>query len=195
MTKSRFWAGTGLIITLMVIFLFYQTIKDKEPMPTESSLPGKAVDKAPQAQKQKAGIQTEKIQTKDQEVVSEGNGNWKQASPSKEELSKELRYHLNREFEEEAKEALPLLAVVTPDPRETEHRRLKEGEIWIRINPGNSREMKDIMAQTADLYKKSTWYDKPVTVILWVGGQPWARFQYPPPGEENEGESKWIEDR
>ncbi len=189
MTKSRFWAGTGLIIILMVTFLFYQTIKDKEPMPTESSLPGKAVDKAPQAQKQKAGVQT-----KDQVVVSKGNGNWKQALPLNEELEKELRYHLNKEFEEEAKEVLPLLAVVTPDPRET-HSRLKEGEIWIRIMPGKSREMKDIMAQTADLYKETTWYDKPVTVILWVGARPWARFQYPPPGEENEDESKWIEDR
>ncbi len=157
-----------------------------EPTPTGSSLPGEAVDKATPAREQTEGIQTE-----DQD---EDNGEEKQAMPSKDEFVKKLRYYLNREFEEEAKEVLPLLAIVTPDPRETEHKRLKEGEIWIRINPGNSREMKDIMAQAADLYKEITLYDKPVTVILWVGGRPWARFQYPPPGEENEGESKWIED-
>ncbi|MCD4719830.1 MAG: hypothetical protein K8S13_08210 [Desulfobacula sp.] len=56
-------------------------------------------------------------------------------------------------------------------------------EIWIRIKPENAREMKEVMAQTADLYRQYVnEYDKDVKVINWVGGQPWASIVYSPDG-------------
>ena len=55
---------------------------------------------------------------------------------------------------------------------------LRDGEIWIRIDPSNSREYKEIMAQTADLYRVDTGYQDEVTVLLWVGGQVMARETY-----------------
>ncbi|WP_319526476.1 hypothetical protein [uncultured Desulfosarcina sp.] len=54
-------------------------------------------------------------------------------------------------------------------------RGLKDGEIWIRINAANSGEHLEIMAQTADLYRSNTGFDGEVTVMVWVGGQPWIR--------------------
>ena len=207
MKKNRLLVGTVLIIALMVIFLFFkqidngrhQTVEDREPLYpsrvleptlTGSSLPDEATDKSPPAQDQSAIIRNE-----NRVADSGGNSEERRVKPSKEELAKVLRYHLNKQFEEEAKETLPLLEIYTNDPTNPERPRPREGEIWIRIRPHRSRETRDIMAQVADLYRKGTWYNKSVTVVLWVGGQPWARFQYPLPGEENEDRSERIEGR
>ena len=52
-------------------------------------------------------------------------------------------------------------------------------EIWIRIKPENSNEMKEIMAQTADLYRQYvSEYDHPVRIVQWVGGRIWSAATY-----------------
>jgi hypothetical protein len=57
-------------------------------------------------------------------------------------------------------------------------------EIWIRIKPENSGEMRAIMAQMADLYQTYAGiYGRSVRIVNWVGGQAWAAFTYPAEGE------------
>jgi hypothetical protein len=57
-------------------------------------------------------------------------------------------------------------------------------EIWIRIKPENSGEMRAIMAQMADLYQAYAGiYGRSVRIVNWVGGQAWAAFTYPAEGE------------
>ena len=63
---------------------------------------------------------------------------------------------------------------------EQDNRSLKDGEVWIRVDPAHSAEHRTIMAQTADLYRVNTGFEGDVTVVLWVGGQPWARETYGP---------------
>ena len=95
----------------------------------------------------------------------------------------ELEYQrdLNLMFEEEARETFPLWSVQTSNPMDIEKKVFgpKKGEVWVRIKPENAKEFKEIMAQTADLYKDVARYDDPVTVVLWVGNKVWSKFQYP----------------
>lgn len=61
----------------------------------------------------------------------------------------------------------------------------KPGEIWVRIKPENANEMKEIMAQTADLYREYTNTDDGnVTIINWVGGQPYFRMDFDASGNQ-----------
>jgi len=53
-----------------------------------------------------------------------------------------------------------------------------DGHVWIRIQAEHSNQYKEIMAQTADLYRAETGYSDTVTVMLWVGGRPYARHSY-----------------
>ena len=100
----------------------------------------------------------------------------------------EMEYYLNKEFEADALASFPLHTVQTHDPRHPEKFGPRKGEVWIRIKVQHSREFKDIMAQVADLYREVTWYDEPVTVMLWVGGHPWAKFQYQPSEEDGKNQ-------
>lgn len=61
---------------------------------------------------------------------------------------------------------------------ERDGRGLQDGEVWIRVNAAQSGEYREIMAQTADLYRVNTGFEGDVTVIVWVGGQPWARESF-----------------
>ena len=90
----------------------------------------------------------------------------------------EMEHTLTEVFKSEAMETLPLLTLHTADPLQPDKPGPKQGEIWIRIRPGKSDETRDIMAQVADLYKTILRYEQPVKVMLWVGGQPMARFEY-----------------
>ena len=90
----------------------------------------------------------------------------------------ELESALLQNFRAEAMETLPLLTIHTADPLKPDKPGPKRGDVWVRINAGNSKETRDIMAQVADLYRTALKYDDPVTVMLWVGGQPMARFEY-----------------
>lgn len=81
-------------------------------------------------------------------------------------------------FKAEAMETLPLLTLHTADPLRPDKPGPKPGEVWIRIQPHRSGETRGIMAQVADLYRSTLRHEKPVTVMLWVGGQPMARFEY-----------------
>ena len=93
----------------------------------------------------------------------------------------ELEYQRNLMFEEEARETFPLLSVQTSNPTDIEKKVFgpKKGEVWVRIKPENAKEFKEIMAETADLYKDVAEYDDPVTVVLWVGNKVWSKIQYP----------------
>ncbi len=99
------------------------------------------------------------------------------------ERNKELEYEyeLNKEFEAEAIDTFPLHTINTFNPLKPEPYGPKKGELWIRIKVEHSREFKEIMAQVADLYKDVANYNNPVTVLLWVGNRPWAKFTYPSP--------------
>jgi hypothetical protein len=81
-------------------------------------------------------------------------------------------------FKTEAMETLPLLTLHTADPLHPDKPGPKKGDVWIRIQPNYSSETRDIMAQVADLYKTMVNQEQTVTVMLWVGGQPMARFEY-----------------
>jgi hypothetical protein len=116
----------------------------------------------------------------------------------------ELLDQKTRMFIAEAKESLPLLDIrpfypidaarqqyeakgttdeeddaVENEPRDL--RGLKNGEVWIRIDPAYSAEYPSIMAQTADLYRVNTGYEGEIKVMLWVGGRPWASETYGAP--------------
>lgn len=59
----------------------------------------------------------------------------------------------------------------------------RPNEVWIRVKPANAREMTEIMAQTADLYRQYVDnYQQNVRIINWVGGQPWASREFGPDG-------------
>ncbi len=107
-------------------------------------------------------------------------------STRKSDSENELEYESSKMFEEEALEIFPLHTVQTHNPLEPDKFGPPKGEIWVRIKVDHSREFKDIMAQIADFYKEVTYFEDPVTVMLWVGGRPWAKFQYPPQDVENE---------
>ncbi len=55
-----------------------------------------------------------------------------------------------------------------------DNRGLKDGEVWIRIDPARAAEHQEIMAHTADLYRANTGFDGDVKVILWTGSRPWV---------------------
>ena len=112
----------------------------------------------------------------------------------------ELSLVNNRIYEEVAREILPTLSIQTHDPiwvleddaadavGSAEKKRRSgpfgtniqpaENEIWLRIPPDYAGEHRDIMAENADLYRAETGTNEPVTVMLWVGGRPYARQQY-----------------
>jgi hypothetical protein len=98
---------------------------------------------------------------------------------------KQLQYALTKQFEAEALDIFPLHTVESYNPlKKTGEFGPAEGEVWIRMKVEHSPEHKDIMAQVADHYKMVTRYEKPVTVLLWVGGRPWAKYQYPATDEK-----------
>ena len=102
-----------------------------------------------------------------------------------EEYDADTEYQLNQIFEAEVMETFPVYTVQTHNPIE-EKKNPKffgppKGEIWIRIKPENSREMREIMAQVADLYHQNAENpDDEITVLHWVGGRPWAKETYGP---------------
>ncbi|MBI9092844.1 MAG: hypothetical protein JEZ12_26810 [Desulfobacterium sp.] len=97
----------------------------------------------------------------------------------------ETEYQLNQIFEAEVMETFPVYTVQTHNPIE-EKKNPKffgppQGEVWIRIKPENSREMREIMAQVADLYHENAEHpDDEITVLHWVGGRPWSKETYGP---------------
>lgn len=100
----------------------------------------------------------------------------------------EYEQMLNEQFEAEALETFPLYTVDTYDPLFPNQYGPPRGEVWVRIKPEASREAKDIMAQIADLYKISTYYEAPVKVMNWVGGRPHMQFEYSFEEKAMEGE-------
>jgi hypothetical protein len=103
----------------------------------------------------------------------------------------EVVYLKAQVFRDEALETFPVYTVEIhkPESLESDNPGTKtfgpdKNEIWIRIKPQNAREMKEVMAQTADLYRQYVnEYEEGIKVIHWVGGQPWASTVYSPDGQ------------
>ena len=184
-----------LVVVLIVVYILkpgneqsYDAAPDTKPVQSATasymkapSLPVTQLSPASDAEKVK--IQepaTLRIETKEEDQVF--------VEEEYEDPQKELDYALKKQFEAEALEIFPIHTVQTFNPVEPELYGPREDEVWIRIKVDHSREYKDIMAQIADFYKESTRHDEPVTVLLWVGGKPWAKFQYPPQDVEVENE-------
>lgn len=109
----------------------------------------------------------------------------KNLAQDSEREAKQREYELNKEFEEEAKETLPLLSIQTNNPLNTKAFGPRRGEIWVRIKPDNARELKQIMKKLADLYRSRTGYDGTITIMHWVGGRPHFKMTFSP-NDENE---------
>ncbi len=112
----------------------------------------------------------------------------------------ELALINNQLYEELARETLPTLSIQTHNPvwaledeaaevagitiKETRtgpfgnNIQPAENEIWLRIPADYAAEHRDIMAENADLYRAETGTNEPITIMLWVGGRPYARHQY-----------------
>ena len=59
----------------------------------------------------------------------------------------------------------------------------KANEVWLRIKPESAGQMREIMAQTADLYREYLGQtSENIVVVNWVGGQAWARMEFGPDG-------------
>lgn len=97
--------------------------------------------------------------------------------------AKEREYELNREFEEEAKEMLPLLSIQTNNALDVKAFGPRRGEIWVRVKPDNARELKQIMEELAELYRTRTGYEGSITIMHWVGGRPHFKMRFPASGE------------
>ena len=118
---------------------------------------------------------------------SKSQGSKEGQSGSLAELSeheaKQREYELNREFEEEAKEILPLLSIQTNNPLDAKAFGPRRGEIWVRVKPDNARELKQIMEELAELYRTHTGYEGGITIMHWVGGRPHFKMRFPASGE------------
>lgn len=104
-------------------------------------------------------------------------------------------------FRDEALEIFPLHSVEIHRPESMDPGYVEENgiqikkaygpppnEIWIRIQPESAREMKEIMAQTADLYRQYVnGYDQNVRVVHWVGGRAFAAATYDADGRTVDG--------
>lgn len=98
----------------------------------------------------------------------------------------EVEYQQNQEFEAEALETFPVHTVQTHNPKDPNAIGPPKGEVWIRIKPENAREMNEIMAEMADLYRETAAeYGEEITIMHWVGAQPYARTSYAPDGQIN----------
>ena len=100
-------------------------------------------------------------------------------------------------FREEALEIFPVYSVEIHRPESVDTGWVEENgimikksygpppnEVWIRIRPENAREMKEIMAQTADLYREYVnGYGHDIRIVHWVGGQAFAAATYNSDGE------------
>ncbi|WDP90914.1 MAG: hypothetical protein HUN04_14905 [Desulfobacter sp.] len=104
--------------------------------------------------------------------------------------SLEIEWQLNQIFEAEAMETFPIYTVQTHNPfkamENPEFFGPPENEIWIRIKPESAGEMKEVMAQVADLYRvNAAQPEDEITVLQWVGGRPWAKETYRPENFNN----------
>ena len=102
--------------------------------------------------------------------------------PPEEELKEAQQNEL---YETLVQGSFPVHTIETYNPEDPDNRRNPPpGEIWVRIKPENAGEMHEIMAELADLYKDiaTEYQDKEVTVMQWVGAQPYARHVYSPDG-------------
>jgi hypothetical protein len=180
---KKTWTIFGGAATVCLIVAFYMMQPDTSPAPTSEALPessNERIDAAPvEALKTTSPIQDSK------RTPPESTAHAPVDDPVEQ---RQLAYERSRIFKAVAMEQLPLLAVIPHNPlmdggsKDGDARRSgrnpKEGEVWIRLNAANSREYKEIMAQTADLYRQETLYEGPVTVVLWVGGRPWAQEEF-----------------
>lgn len=99
-------------------------------------------------------------------------------APGGADLDKVVQHEIAEVFAEEALRTFPLHTARAFDPLSADPYGPSPGELWIRIKADNSREMKHIMDQVANLYRDVSGTAEPVTVIHWVGNRPFAKFDY-----------------
>ena len=177
---KRFLIGALVFICVAISIYFYLNIGKTDDNPTNTHQDGaggySAVDDAqpfvtsdtpPEASERTSSMDTYKPAA----VLEE--------EPGLEEVTADEAYARNQMFEAEAMEAFPLHTINTHNPLEPQAYGPRPGEIWIRVKVEHGRELKDIMAQVADLYLAEVQGEGPVTVMHWVGGRPHARYRYP----------------
>lgn len=112
-------------------------------------------------------------------ALSSGSGGAEEPLPQwNRGMSAEVEHETIQYFESEALKDFPVHTIETFDPLQPNPNGPKRGEVWIRIKAENSREMKEVMAQTADVYREITGSMEPVTIMHWVGNRPYAKFTY-----------------
>ncbi len=145
----------------------------------------------------------------DDDGVAVGSPETDENRPQSDEFAptaeQELHYEKMRMFMAEARENLPLIGIRAFDPIaaaqnthqsenvaniggdakaaksvERDQRGLRDGEVWIRIDPAYSSTHREIMSRTADLYRANTGFTDEVTVVVWVGARPWVRQVFGP---------------
>lgn len=130
-----------------------------------------------------------------QKIVSDLPGNAPLAVVSEETpVDEEAVYYKSMVFRDEALSVFPVHTVQIHQPKSIEEDiqtgRIggknfgpKPNEVWVRIKPDNAKQMREIMAQTADLYREYVNENKEnIVVVNWVGGQAWARMEFAPDG-------------
>ncbi len=206
--KSIVWTVSGLMGTALLVFLiadmFFKRppIQESSPiqvMVTEPVEVTESESRSPLPQnldplpnETRAFIADSFVDTASMLAVSSPVPESNTESPASEgadalALTEEEQANIYRRaqvFRDEALEVFPLLSMSIHTPEFMADKNSggigpRSGEIWIRIKPENSGEMKEIMAQTADLYRQYVKeYDRPVRIVLWVGGQIWAVSTY-----------------
>jgi len=173
-----------IVVVVGIISFFYGSERNKL-----SAKKGKA------AVKVKDGMATRKHklflgkkEIKDMHSITKSQGSKEEQCGALAEVSerqaKQREYELNKEFEEEAKEMLPLLSIQTNNPLDTKAFGPQRGEIWVRVKPDNARELKQIMEELAELYRSRTGYEGSITIMHWVGGRPHLKMTFHANGEK-----------
>lgn len=102
------------------------------------------------------------------------------SAPPSADLDKVVQHEIAQVFAEEALRNFPLHTARAFDPLSPDPYGPRAGELWIRIKVDNSREMRQIMDEVANLYRDLSGSDETITVLHWVGNRPHAKFDYGP---------------
>lgn len=109
-------------------------------------------------------------------------------------VDEEAVYYKAMVFRDEALGAFPVHTVQVHQPKSVEEDIQtgkiggknfgpKPNEVWVRIKPDYANQMREIMAQTADLYREYLNENtENIVVVNWVGGQAWAKMEFSPDG-------------
>ena len=206
MKKKTLFTTLGIVsvaaVIAAVIFISPETARETPPDRNMAPAPEKATVQAirpdnPSPEADPAGpavpneVQTEPAPAPPADMVEAPVPEPAPGTPEK-VVDEVEQYYRAMVFRDEALESFPVYTVQVHQPTSIEED-LQEGriggkdfgpkpnEVWIRIKPDNAGEMREVMAQTADLYRQYVnEYDEKIVVVNWVGGQAWARMEFSP---------------